>query len=161
MKATVAAGLLLLFCFGAAVSVDAAAPVSEADTLFARGQRLLEQARWSGADSVFSSLTARFPNSPNLDLYLLNRGKAEYYEGNSSKALATFEDLMSRFGDSPYKPYSLYFSANAMYKLGQRERALGRYIEAYSANRDQRLDGLIVSSLSVYEESGSRTELRQ
>ncbi len=153
MRSTVAAGLLLLFCFCAPPPALAGPPVSPADTSFDRGEKLLGQARWSAADSVFTLLTTQFADSPELDLYLLNRGKAEYYGGNSTKALGTFEELTSRFADSPYRPFALYFSANALYKLNQRDRSLGRYIESYATNRDQRLDELIVSSLSAYDES--------
>lgn len=153
MKSTVAAGFLLLFCLCAVASLYATAPIAAADSLLDRGEKLLAQARWSAADSVFSTLTTRFADSPDLDLYLLNRGKAQYYGGNSSRALGTFEEIISRFADSPYEPFALYFSANALYKLNQRDRALGRFLEAYSANRDQRLDELIVSSISAYDES--------
>jgi branched-chain amino acid transport system substrate-binding protein len=165
MRSTVAAVLLLLFCFCIAVQAQGTLKRAEADSLAIQGEKLLKQARWTEAAALFKDLTARFADSPDIDFYLLNRGKAEYYAANTAVALTTFDDLTKRFPESPYLASALYFGANAMYKSNQRDRAATQYVDAYSHSRDERLDHLIVSSLAGFDVAklearlGSATDL--
>ena len=148
---TAAAAVMLLVWLAALPTLSDAQSALSTDSVFARGEAALQQAHWSEAGALFQKLIAANPTSPNLDLYLFNLGKAQYYAGQVPSALGSFEDVVTRFPNSALRPSALYFSANAMYKSGHKDRAIERFIEAYGQSRDPRLDRLVSTSLSSFK----------
>jgi branched-chain amino acid transport system substrate-binding protein len=146
-----AAAVMLLVWLAAFPALSGAQTALSTDSSFARGEAALQQAHWSEAGALFQKLVAANPTSSNLDLYLFNLGKAQYYAGQVPSALGSFEDVVARFPASSLRPSALYFSANAMYKSGQRDRAIERFIEAYGQSHDPRLDRLVTTSLASFK----------
>ncbi|MCB2231090.1 penicillin-binding protein activator [bacterium] len=139
-----------------AVLTLAAVPVAdtiddtpEAVSAYARGKRLMREGDFLQASREFERLAGLYPQSPNLDLFLFHRSKADYHFGDLAKAQAGFSNFTARFPSSPLVPYALFFLANVDYMRGQVDRAVDGYIDTYAASADSRLDDLVTSSLSA------------
>ena len=133
--------------------------VDEVRSLFARGQRQLREGNWHDAAQTFRQLEGRFPDSPNLDLFVFHRAKADYYFGEWSKAIAGFTYFTSQFPRSPEVPYALFFLGNTFYRNGDFTKASGSYVQAYRLSEDPRLDDLVLVSLETMFESAGILEL--
>jgi branched-chain amino acid transport system substrate-binding protein len=139
----------LLIGIGAA-GVEAAEvidDVPEAVTLYAKGKRMLRQGDWFEASKTFEELAGRFSNSDNLDLFVFNRAKAEYYLGQYDKAIARLSFFVTRFVRSAELPYAYFFRANAYYLNGDLSRSIDDYLQSYRLSKSEKLDNLAVSSL--------------
>jgi branched-chain amino acid transport system substrate-binding protein len=119
----------------------------EVISLYAKGKRLIRGGSYLEASRVFEEIAGRFPSSPNIDLIIFNRAKADYHFGDYDKALAGFKLFASRFPRSPLRAHALFFQANADYIRGRVNPAVRCYIDAYGAAGDKRLRDLIVSSI--------------
>ena len=101
----------------AATTVTVAAEViddaPEAVTLYARGKRMMREGDWFQASKIFEELAGRFSTSNNLDLFVFNRAKAEYYLGQYDKAVAGFSFFVRRFPKSAELPHAWFFRGNA------------------------------------------------
>ena len=76
---------------------------------YARAKRLMREGDYLEASRVFRQLSARFPDSRNIDLFLFNRAKADLYFGNHDEALAGFGNFIRRFPNSPFAAHAYFF----------------------------------------------------
>lgn len=116
-------------------------------SLYAKGKRLLREGNFLNASRTFEELAGRFPDSPNIDLILFNKAKANYYFGDLDKAQAGFANFAGRFPGSSYYAHARYFQGNANYSKGNVSRAVRNYIEAYRATRDEQLESMISQAI--------------
>lgn len=119
----------------------------DAVSLYARGKRMLREGNWLEASKVFEELSGRFPQSDNVDFFLFNQAKANFYLGDYDKAIAGFSFFVRRFESSHDVAYAYFFRGNAYYRNGQITRALGSYIDGYLRSSEERLDRLLLASL--------------
>lgn len=119
----------------------------DAVSLYARGKRFMRERNWFDAATVFQELEARFPDSPNLDLFVFNRAKARLYLGEHSEAAAGFDYFIARYPGSPLVAYAYHFLGNALYVKGEVNRAVRSYFKAYEITDDRNLRSLLVASL--------------
>ena len=136
--------VLLTTCFVSAEILD---DDQEVVSLYAKGKRLLREGNFLEASRLFEELTGRFPNSPNIDLILFNRAKADYYFGDLDKAQAGFANFASRFPASSFYAHARFFQGNANYSKGNVSRAVRNYIEAYRTANDDQLESMISRAL--------------
>ncbi len=129
------------------VSGDDIDDTPEAVSLYARGKRLMREKSWFDAARVFQELEGRFPNSPNLDLFIFNRAKARYYLAEYDAAAAGFNYFITRFPGSPSVAHAYHFLGNATYLKGDVNRAVRAYLSAYELTSDAYLEELLVASL--------------
>ncbi|MBD3404143.1 ABC transporter substrate-binding protein, partial [candidate division GN15 bacterium] len=142
----VAVALLVSAIAGFADTID---DDPEAVSQYAKGKRLLREGDYLEASRVFERLAGRFPGSPNIDLFLYHRAKADYHFGDYAKAAAGFANFTARFPASPMVPYAVFFQANIDYSRGNLNRAVEKWIRAYADSDDLRLSDLVTSSLSA------------
>lgn len=119
----------------------------EARSLYARGQRLMREGDWFGAAKTFEELAGRWPQSPNADLFVFQRARANYHLGDLAAARAGFEHYLDEYNDAPEAPYARFFLGNIAYRQNDLQQAILDWIEAYRNSRDGRLDRLIRSSI--------------
>lgn len=146
LSALVATVVLALAFTAIAETID---DTPEAVSSYARGKRLLRDGDFLEASRVFERLAGRFPQSPNLDLFLFQRAKADYHFGDLAKASAGFANFIARFPQSQMAAHARFFVANIEYMRANVDRAVEQYIAAYAAGDDPRLSELIVSSVSA------------
>jgi len=115
---------------------------------YAKGKRLLREGNYLEASRLFVQLAGRFPDSPNLDLFVFNRAKAEMYFGNYSEALAGFDSFVLRFPNSDFVAHAYFLRGNVYYLKGQLDQAVANYITSFRDCNDPRLADLLVSSLT-------------
>ncbi|HOP05935.1 MAG TPA: penicillin-binding protein activator [candidate division Zixibacteria bacterium] len=133
----------------------------EVTRLYEQGRRYLRQGDFFGAARVFEQLSGQYPDSPNQDLFVFNRAKADYYLGDLNKAIAGLEFYLGQFLDRPEAAYAHFFLANALYRTGKSERALGEYVSALQQSRDQRLDKLAEASIKAALENASQIHISE
>jgi ABC-type branched-subunit amino acid transport system substrate-binding protein len=114
---------------------------------YARGKRLMREGNFLDASRLFMQLVGRFPDSKNVDLFIFNRAKADYYFGNFSEALAAFGDYIRRFPNAGAVAHAYFFQGNIYYLKNQLNRAVNSYVEAFRLCGDPRLKDLIVGSM--------------
>ncbi|UCC44184.1 MAG: penicillin-binding protein activator [Candidatus Zixiibacteriota bacterium] len=158
---TACTALALLFLAGMAApgAAETIDDSREVVSLYSRGKRLLRQGDWLEAARAFEELAGRFPHSKNYDLFVFNRAKADYYFGNSDKALAGFNYFMSRYPDSPHRAHAQFFVGNIYYQKGSLSRSLSSYIEAYGIAEDRRLVDILAESVLGVVSSASSIDL--
>lgn len=152
---------LLILCIVVSVSAEVINDDPEAVSLYSKGKRLLREDDALGALGIFQELEARYPNSPNLDLFVFHRGKARYYLGDYTEAVAVFGYFVSRFPASSLLPYAYFYQANALYLKRDISRAVRNYLKAYQISESNRLDDLIVASLSATFQSAASLSLTE
>ena len=149
----------------AAIVGDIAADViedrPEVVTLYARGKRLMREGAWLEASKTFQELAGRFPQSANLDLFVFNRAKSDYYFGSYSEAIAGFSYFVSRFPASAELAHAHFFLGNAYYLRADVTRAVKNYFESYRLSSDSRLTALLESSLRSAFENAASVKLGQ
>jgi len=133
--------VLLIALAGSPQAAERISP-PEAAELYATGMQHLEYEQYADAVRVFQELTGRFAGSPQADLFLFQRAKAEYHLGRLSEAAASFSYYIDRYGTKPEAPYAWYFLGNAQYRTGRASTALRSYLHAYASSQDERLDRL-------------------
>jgi branched-chain amino acid transport system substrate-binding protein len=135
---------------------------SDLVSLYARGKRMLREGDYLEASRIFEELAGRFPESPNLDLILFNKAKADYYIGELDKAQAGFASFATRYPLSVYYAAARYFQGNANYSKGNITRAVRNYLEAYRSARDELLEKMaadaLVGAVTAAEEFGMGAE---
>ena len=139
--------VLLLWAGGLSVCAETLDDDPEVVSSYARGERFMRQGDWLEASRLFLELMGRFPNSPNQDLFIFNRAKAEMYLGDFSEAQAGFTHFIERFPNQPNVPHAHFYLGNVMYLRGSLDRAMTEYITAYGLSNDSRLSSLCVNSL--------------
>ena len=139
--------LLLLAIISPAIVADEIQDQPEVTALYAKGQRLMREGNYFDAVKVFEELSGRYNDSPNLDLFVFNRAKADLYLSEYDKAIASFDFFISRFPKSPFVPYAQFFTGDAFYLKGYISRAVERYLVAYNGAQTERLTQLIEKSL--------------
>ncbi|MDF1543872.1 MAG: penicillin-binding protein activator [bacterium] len=127
----------------------------EVVSLYAKGKRLMQEGDWLSASKLFEQMGGQYKSSPNHDLFLFNRAKADYYFGDHDKAIAGFTFFIKKFEKSAQLPYAYFFRANAHYAKGELDAAMGSYLEAYAASKDRRLDQLVTASMKAAFKSAS------
>ena len=130
-------------------AVEVIDDVEEVRELYYRGKRLLGEGSYLEASRVFEELAGRFPTSPNLDLVIFNKAKADYYMGDYAKTVAGLSSFIARYPSSPLRPYALLFQANASYKAGHLIGAVRKYVAAYALSVDPQLDGMIEGAIEA------------
>ena len=121
----------------------------EVVALYAKGKRMMREEDWLEASKIFGELAGRFESSSNLDLFLFNRAKAQYYFGEYDKAIAGFTFFIRKYPESPNTPYAVYFRGNSSYLSGQSTRAVRDYLQALAISTDARLDNLAIGSMET------------
>ncbi len=121
---------------------------SEALSEYTQGRRLLREGDWWSAAQIFERLSGRYPESEDLDLFIFFRAKAYYHFGDNDAAIAGFSAFLSQFPQSPAAAHATYFVADAYYRSARPQRALEHYLEAYRLSADDRLNGLLLESIS-------------
>ncbi|MBI5266565.1 MAG: penicillin-binding protein activator [candidate division Zixibacteria bacterium] len=142
-----AVALALLFPVRGAAA-DRINDTREVTDAYERAWRLMDASEWQAAGSAFRDIIARFPQSKNLDLFLYNAGRADYHRSAYAEAGKAFSKLVAQFPESPLKSHSEYFLANCTYALGDVNGAVGNWLDAWRDATDERLQKLIVSSLT-------------
>ena len=145
---TVAVGLLLFFGAAAGVRADKIEDRPEVIPLYNKGKRMMREADWLEAARIFEELAGRYPDSKNLDLFVFNRAKADYYFGNYNKALAGFSNFITRFAASSYAAHALFFQGNIYYLRGNINKAVKTYIRSYGRAGDLRLAHILEGALA-------------
>ena len=138
-----------LLC-GAATGVSAVELLDDRPEIlsdYAKARRLLREGHYLEASREFAQLAEHYPDSKNLDLFILNHAKAELYFGNRSDALVGFGDFINRFSGSPLIAHAYFFEGNAYYLKAQESQAVAAYIDAFRLSNDPRLDELIINSV--------------
>jgi len=143
-----AVGLLLFFGAAAGVRADKIEDRPEVIPLYNKGKRMMREADWLEAARIFEELAGRYPDSKNLDLFVFNRAKADYYFGNYNKALAGFSNFLTRFAASSYAAHALFFQGNIYYLRGDVDKAVKTYIRSYGRAGDLRLDNILEGALA-------------
>lgn len=124
-------------------------------SLYAKGERLMKEGAFYDAANLFEELAARFPNSPNLDLVLFQRAKANYYDLAFSEAIAGFKYYIGSYPDAAEAPYAYFFLGNAYYRNDQVRLAIDAYSSALQFSQEQKLDDLVITSLkSAFANAG-------
>lgn len=143
-------GLTLIVTVGSAVSggAETIKDTPEAVSLYARGKRLMRESNWLAASRLFEELAGRFPKSKNLDLFLLNRAKSQYYFRDYSKALAGFSAFVNRFPSSPFVGHVRYFAGNIHYIQGRANRAFNAWLLSYAETSDTKLSELLIDAIT-------------
>lgn len=140
-------GAMLLGLASSAFPVETLNDSEEVMRLYARGKGLLNDGRYLEAAQLFEEMAGRFPSSPNIDLIILNKAKADYNVGDFDKAIAGVSNFVTRFPSSPLRPYAVHLQANAAYRRGRLTHAVHKYVEAYGLSQANRLDEMIEASL--------------
>ncbi len=115
---------------------------------YAKGKRLMREGNYLEASRLFVQLAGRFPESPNLDLFVFNRAKAESYFGNHSEALAGFNSFIRQFPNSDFRAHAYFLRGNIYYLKGQLDQAVASYISSFRDCNEQRLADLLIVSLT-------------
>jgi branched-chain amino acid transport system substrate-binding protein len=118
-------------------------------SLAARGKRLMHEGAWLEASRTFGQLISAYPDSRDIDAYVFNHAKAEYYLGSYGEAIADFEQFTTRFPASASIAHARFFLGNAYYQQGDVSRAVRSYIDAYAVSADPRLTELLETSIST------------
>lgn len=155
----IAVTALILLAFVAGPSIAESLDDSpELVSLYAKGKREMREGDFLAASRTFEEAAGRFPNSPNLDLVVFNKAKADYYAADYDKAIAGFANFANRYPNSPLVAYAAFFQANALYIKGNVTQAVRGYIDAYGGSKSKALDNLVVSSLeTAIADAGSVT----
>lgn len=143
----IAASLCLLMLLAGVSAAEIIDDSPEVISLYEKGKRLLREKDWFGAVDVFKELEARFPGSPNSDLFVFNRGKAKYHLADYSEAVAAFNYFISRFPNSAYLAHAYFFLGSSHYLKGDVNRAVQTHLKAFELSNDRELDELLTASL--------------
>ena len=90
-------GLTLLVAYSIGLCAGGINDQSEVVADYSKGRRLMRAEDYYGASKIFKQLEGRFPDSKNLDLFILHRSKCDYYLGEYSQASAGFSYFLKRF----------------------------------------------------------------
>lgn len=142
-----AVALVLLFPVRGAAA-DRINDTREVADAYERACRLMDASEWQAAGSAFRDIIARFPQSRNLDLFWYNAGRTDYHRAAYPDAVKALSKLVSQFPESPLKSHGEYFLANCTYALGDVNGAVGIWLDAWRDATDERLQKLIVASLT-------------
>lgn len=151
-------GLTFLVAYSTGLCSGGIDDQNEVVAEYTKGRRLMRGSDYFGASKVFKQLEGRFPDSKNLDLFVLHRSKCDYYLGEFSQAAAGFSYFLNRFSGSAEIPYVHFFLANCQYRQGRGAEAVKNYLDAYRISQDSRLDDLVRRSLeAAYTNASSVT----
>ena len=70
--------------------------VKEVADAFDAGAALLQKGDYDGASTAFRELISRYPQSKNLDIFLYNAGRADFYRRQYPDAAAAFGKLIDQ-----------------------------------------------------------------
>ena len=126
---------------------------------FAKGKRLLKEGNYLDASRLFTQLAGRFPDSRNVDLFVFNRAKADYYFGSYAEALAGFGDYIRRFPEGDAIAHACFFQGNIHYLRSRFDRAVSSYVDAFRRCTDPRLKDLIIGSMVAMVQSAESVSL--
>ncbi len=132
----------LAFFMAATIVAETIDDSPEVVSIYARGKRLMREGKFLEASRAFEEIAGRFPDSPNMDLVIFNRAKADYYFGDWDRALGGFSNFARRYPDSPLHSYAFYFHGNINYIKGNVSRAVQDYLESYRTASDSRVTRL-------------------
>lgn len=139
--------ILVLLLAATSVTAEFLDDDPEVVSLYAKGKRLLREGEFLGASRIFEELAGRFSGSPNIDLIVFNKAKADYYFGDLDKAQAGFANFANRFSSSPYYAHARFFQGNANYSKGNVSRAVRNYVEAYRTANDEQLERMVSKAI--------------
>lgn len=153
-----AVALTLLFSVGS-TAADRIDDTPETADAYNRARRLMDASEWQAAGSAFRDIISRFPQSKNLDLFLYNAGRSDFHRSAYGEAAQAFSTLVTRFPESPLKSFGEHFLANCTYALGDVNGAVTIWLDAWRDASDERLQKLIVTSLTGALSNASRVQL--
>lgn len=125
-----------------------------AQSLFAKGQRLMRNSDYPGAIDAYRELVSGFKNSQYRDMYNYALARAYFHFGDYQGAASILGNFPVLFPNSPLTPFAYHLRGNASYRGGQLERAFLSYSAAYRYAADGRLRQLSRRSLLSMIESG-------
>jgi len=149
--------VLIIGLFLAPIIAEAQALEGEfprAQSLFARGQRLMREKDYPGATDAFNELVKGFKNSQYRDIYNFALARAYYHSGDYSQTAQTLGNYHTLFPNSSLLPYAYQLRANALYRMGQLEASFVLYGLAYRTTGDSRLRMLAERSILATVEDG-------
>lgn len=150
--------ILILLALVASVSSASAQDFSDefprAVSLYARGQRLMQEGNFLSAIDVFAELSKGFKNSENRDLYQYSLARAYYHNNDLANASSQLSNFSALFPSSGLLPFAHQMRANCLYRRGRLESAFLLYMKAYSMARSDRLRDLSERSLLAAVDAG-------
>ncbi len=132
---------------------------AEAQVQYAEAKRLMREGDFRAAIKIYDDLTAKYPVSDHLDLYIYNRAKAKYYLGDYEFAIKSISYLVDRFPKSKLIPHALFFLGNAYYLDSKVNAAVQSYLSAYRISNDKKLDLIILTSIAEAVKNAARISL--
>ncbi len=154
--------ILLLVAVASALPVGAVDLVGEpanVRALFARGERLLETNQVDEARLVFDSLVTFHADSPNRDLWLTNRGRAELRATRFSEAIASFSLALSTTSSSRLRSELHFHRGNARYAMGYARAAMSDFVVSWRDSRRRELTELALDAVVAVLDSLPRVAL--
>lgn len=138
-----------------AVFGDDGAKVTDARTLFDMALALARTGDYHGAATLYRSVTARFPGTPQADEASYKLGYMAADRGQCADAIARFDEHLAAFPRSAWASSARWFSGWCRWTLGDRDAARATWAPisltdprsalavatAYWSARDQGLDG--------------------
>lgn len=151
--------VVLIVLLAASLMAETINDDPEAVSLYSKGKRLMREGSFFDAVQVFDELEARFGNSPNADLFIFNRSKANLYLYEYDKAIAGFQYFINNFPNSSYLAHAYYFMGNALYRKGKVSNAAEAYLKGYELSYDIALNDLLFNALVAAYENSSELSL--
>ncbi|MCP4566290.1 MAG: ABC transporter substrate-binding protein [FCB group bacterium] len=125
-----------------------------AQSLYAKGQRLVRDGNYPGAIDAYRELVDGFKNSKYRDIYNYALARAYNLSGDYRNASSVLNNFHILFPASPLTPYAYHLRGNAAYRLRQLKKAFLSYASAYRHADDSRLRLLSRRSLLTVVENG-------
>lgn len=133
----------------------------EAQAQYATAKRLMREGDFIGAGRIFEELSQKFPVSEHLDLYIFQRAKCKYYQGDYDFAITSFKYLIDRFPNTKQLAHAYFFLGNSQYMENNLSTAVQSYFKAYQNSQDKKLDQVVTSSVKALVENASSVKLTQ
>jgi ABC-type branched-subunit amino acid transport system substrate-binding protein len=121
----------------------------EAVSMFEKGRRFMSDGNFSEALDMFQELEGRFPESINLQFFIFNKAKAQYYLNQHTEASASFHYYINRFPNSKYLAHAYFFLGNSLYLKQDIIGAFEAFKTSFNISTDKKLDSMILSSMSA------------
>ena len=149
-----------------AVFGDDGAKVTDARTLFDMALALARTGDYAAASTLYRSVTARFPGTPQADEASYKLGYMAADRGQCADAIARFDEHLAAFPKSSWSASARWFSGWCRWTMGDRDGARTTWTPiattdprsaltvaaAYWSARDQGLDGDTIGERAALEQ---------
>jgi len=119
----------------------------EVISLYEKGRKLLNDGNFTDALDIFQELEGRFQESKNLQFFIFNKAKAQYYLSQYTEASASFTYFTNRFPDSKFLDYAYFFLGNSLYYKQDLKGAFEAYKTSANISSDNKLLSMVLESL--------------